>query len=110
MQKVQLIEESIKKGLACLSPEGALMVDTGKQYFLAAKKLKENLEKENKKAYIFIDDTLNPMNYENYPFIECWVNTACPRIGTDDIININQPMINLREALDPGRAFVELEK
>jgi diphthamide biosynthesis enzyme Dph1/Dph2-like protein len=50
------------------------------------------------------------MNYENYPFIECWVNTACPRIGTDDIININQPMINLRDALDPGRAFVELEK
>ena len=85
-------------------------IKPGQQYFLAAKKLKENLEKENKKAYIFIDDTLNPMNYENYPFIECWVNTACPRIGTDDIININQPMINLRDALDPGRAFVELEK
>jgi 2-(3-amino-3-carboxypropyl)histidine synthase len=85
-------------------------IKPGQQYFLAAKKLKESLEKENKKAYIFIDDTLNPMNYENYPFIDCWVNTACPRIGTDDIININQPMINLRDALDPGRAFVELEK
>ena len=85
-------------------------IKPGQQYFLAAKKLKQQLEKDDKKAYIFIDDTLNPMNYENYPFIQCWVNTACPRIGTDDIVNINQPMINLRDALDPGRAFVELEK
>jgi len=85
-------------------------IKPGQQYFLAAKKLKQDLEKEGKNAYVFIDDTLNPMNYENYPFIQCWVNTACPRIGTDDIVNINQPMINLRDALDPGRAFVELEK
>lgn len=85
-------------------------IKPGQQYLLAAKKLKQQLEKDDKKAYIFIDDTLNPMNYENYPFIDCWVNTACPRIGTDDIVNINQPMINLRDALDPGRAFVELEK
>ena len=85
-------------------------IKPGQQYLLAAKKLKQQLEKEEKKAYIFIDDTLNPMNYENYPFIDCWINTACPRIGTDDIININQPMINLRDALDLGRAFVELEK
>ena len=85
-------------------------IKPGQQYMLAANKLKQQLEKEDKKAYIFIDDTLNPMNYENYPFVQCWVNTACPRIGTDDIVNINQPMINLRDALDPSRAFVELEK
>jgi 2-(3-amino-3-carboxypropyl)histidine synthase len=85
-------------------------IKPGQQYFLAAKKLKQQLEKEDKNAYIFIDDTLNPSHYENYPFIQCWVNTACPRIGTDDIVNINQPMINLRDALDPSRAFVELEK
>lgn len=85
-------------------------IKPGQQYFLAAKKLKENLEKEGKKAYIFIDDNLDSRNYENYPFIECWVNTACPRIGTDDIVNIPQAMINLRDALDIERAFVELEK
>ena len=85
-------------------------IKPGQQYMMAAKKLKSNLEKKDKKAYIFIDDTLNPSHYENYPFIQCWVNTACPRIGTDDITNFQQPMINLRDALDPGRAFVELEK
>ncbi len=85
-------------------------IKPGQQYFLSAKKLKENLEKEGKKSYIFIDNNLDPRNYENYPFINCWVNTACPRIGTDDIVNIKQPMINLRDALNIEKAFEELEK
>lgn len=101
---------NLKKYLNAKTVGILVTIKPGQQYFLAAKKLKQQLEKEDKKAYIFIDDTLNPMNYENYPFIQCWVNTACPRIGTDDIVNINQPMINLRDALDPRRAFVELEK
>jgi len=84
-------------------------IKPGQQYFLAAKKLKEKLEEQNKKAYIFIDDTLNLSNLENYPFIKSWVNTACPRIGTDDIVNYPQPIINLREANDPIKALEELE-
>ena len=80
-------------------------IKPGQQYLMAAKKLKEKLEKENKKAYIFIQDNLNIFQLENYPFIKAWVNTACPRIGTDDITNINQPMINLREAMNPVRAL-----
>jgi 2-(3-amino-3-carboxypropyl)histidine synthase len=85
-------------------------IKPGQQYLNAAINLKQELEKENKKPYIFIDDTLNPNNYENYPFIECWVNTACPRIGADDITNFPQAMVNLRDAQNPERAFVELEK
>lgn len=83
-------------------------IKPGQQYFLSAKNLKDKLEKEGKKAYIFIDDNLDPRNYENYPFIDCWINTACPRIGTDDIVNIPQAMINLRDAINPERAFEEL--
>ena len=84
-------------------------IKPGQQYFLAAKKLKQDLESKGKKAYIFIDDTLDPSHYENYPFIEAWVNTACPRIGTDDITNFPQAMINLRDALDPIKALENLE-
>ncbi len=101
---------NLKKYLTAKTVGILVTIKPGQQYFLAAKKLKEKLEKEDKRAYIFIDDTLNPSNYENYPFIDCWVNTACPRIGTDDIVNINNPMINLRDALNIERAFVELEK
>lgn len=85
-------------------------IKPGQQYFLAAKKLKQDLEKQGKKAYIFIEDTINLNNLENYIFIKAWVNTTCPRIGTDDITNIKQPLINLREAFDPIKALEELEK
>ena len=84
-------------------------IKPGQQYFNAAKRLKKHLEKQGKKAYIFIDDTLDMRHLENYPFIEAWVNTACPRIGMDDITSIPQPMINLREAADPLKELERLE-
>ncbi len=84
-------------------------IKPGQQYFSLAKKLKEHLENQSKKCYIFIDDTINLNNLENYPFIKAWVNTACPRIGTDDIVNFKQPIINLKEAFDPVKALEELE-
>ncbi|MBL7054697.1 diphthamide synthesis protein [Candidatus Woesearchaeota archaeon] len=53
-----------------------------------ALELKKKLEK-NKNCYIFVFDTLNLIDLENFPFIEFWVNTACPRIEEDsrNIIN-----------------------
>jgi len=50
----------------------------------------ENLKKKykDKNIYIFVCDTLDYNQLENFPFIECWVNTACPRIA-DDIAVLN---------------------
>ena len=84
-------------------------IKPGQQYFNSAKNLKEKLHQENKKAYIFIDNNINITQLENYPFIQCWVNTACPRIGTDDIVNIEKPLINLKEAFEPIKALEEME-
>ncbi len=83
-------------------------IKPGQQYLALAKKLKEHLATQGKKAYIFIDDTLSVQLLENYPFIQAWVNTACPRIGTDDLVTINQPLINIKEAFDPSKALTEL--
>ncbi len=48
-------------------------------------KLKEALalkkKLKDKNCYIFIADEIIPEQFENFPFIECWVNTACPRIA-----------------------------
>jgi 2-(3-amino-3-carboxypropyl)histidine synthase len=85
-------------------------IKPGQQYFNSAKRLKEHLEKENKKAYIFIDDRLSLQEFENYPFIDAWVNTACPRIGTDDIMNTEKPLINIREAGNPTKELDELKQ
>lgn len=48
--------------------------------------------KKDKEYYVFAFDTLNILDLDNFPFIQCWVNTACPRIA-DEKPNI----INLRE-------------
>lgn len=52
----------------------------------------EKLSKRKDKEYfLFAFDTLNELDLENFPFIQCWVNTACPRIADKkpNIINID---------------------
>src|SRR3990167_837838 len=53
---------------------------------ISALKLKKQL---NKKSYIFFFDNLNELDLENFPNIDFWVNTACPRIESKNIINIS---------------------
>ena len=46
---------------------------------------------KDKRFYKFIFDTLDTKELDNFPFIEVWVNTACPRIDEDiKIINIGE--------------------
>ena len=55
-------------------------------------------QRKDKKYYLFACDTLNVDELENFPFIDCWVNTACSRIAdeknnivnADDIIEFEQ--------------------
>lgn len=82
----------------------------GQQYLYGALKLREKLNAEGKEAYVFIDNTIDMGHFENYPFIEVWVNTACPRIGFDDIINAPKPLLNINYALDPIKYLETLQK
>ena len=109
------IEKQMKKAQANLkryiaaSTIGILVtIKPGQQYLHLAEKLRAQLEKDGKKAYIFIDNTIDINLFENYPFIGAWVNTACPRIGTDDILHVNEALVNIREAFDPVKALEEL--
>ena len=102
------IEQQAKKAnanftryLAANSIGILVTIKPGQQYLALALKLKENLEKGGKKAFIFIDNTIDVKQLENYPFIEAWVNTACPRIGMDDIVDVGQAIINIKEVLNP---------
>ncbi len=82
----------------------------GQQYLNLALKLKEEVEKEGKNAYIFIDNTIDYSHFENFPFIECFVNTACPRIGLDDILKIPKPLINVRDIYMLPETLEQLDK
>lgn len=55
------------------------------------KKALELAKRKDKQYFIFAFDTLNEIDLENFPFIQCWVNTACPRIADNkaNIINID---------------------
>jgi len=56
-----------------------------------ALKLKNKLEKQGKKTYIFISNNINISEFENFN-IDSWVNTACPGLSLDNfnIINIDE--------------------
>ncbi len=69
----------------------------GQNRLKQAQELKEDLEKQGKNAYIFLTDTLDFNELENFPFIECWVNTMCLRIGFDDVKKSEKPLINIMD-------------
>lgn len=56
--------------------------------------LKESIDFKNslnvKKAYLFINNSINLNEFENFPSIESWINTACPRMDMNkgDLINL----------------------
>jgi 2-(3-amino-3-carboxypropyl)histidine synthase len=52
--------------------------------------LKKKLEKKGKKAKIFLSDSINLDELENYD-IESWLNTACPALSFDSrILNMHE--------------------
>jgi diphthamide biosynthesis enzyme Dph1/Dph2-like protein len=47
-------------------------------------------KKSKKNSYLFISNDINTGEFENFT-LDCWVNTACPRLDMDSsIININK--------------------
>lgn len=57
----------------------------------AINKIKKEIEKLNKKVYTFESNNINPSEFENFPQIQIWINTACPGLSMDDtrIINLS---------------------
>lgn len=48
-----------------------------------------SLKLKNKNSYFFITNEINIKEFENFPDIQSWVNTACPRLDFDvSVINI----------------------
>lgn len=64
---------------------------SGQENFSLALKLKQKLEKKGKKANIFISNSIDISQFENFD-IESWVNTACPGLSFDNpnIINYSE--------------------
>lgn len=49
-----------------------------------------SLKLKNKKSYFFISNQINTKEFENFPDIQSWINTACPRLDFDSrVVNLN---------------------
>lgn len=81
-------------------------IKPGQNNFRKAIELKEKIKDKN--FYIFAFDTLDFNQIENFPFIGCWVNTACNRI-LDDYGKFPKPLIDLAD-LDNEVLVVNLNK
>jgi len=62
----------------------------GQQNLKKALSLKKKLKE--KQSYLFISNNINTSEFENFPEIQSWVNTACPRMDMNNskIINISK--------------------
>ena len=49
---------------------------------------------KDKKVHTFICDEVNAQQLMNFPDIDAWINTACPRLVEDEF---NKPVVNIEE-------------
>ncbi len=84
---------SDKIGVLISTKSGQIEVQSGSSALnLLEKKFPE------KKFYKLAFDTLDSGQLENFPFIECLVSTACPRL-IDDYEKFPKPIVNITELL-----------
>lgn len=69
----------------------------GQQQIEKANKSKAIIKKQKKNAYVFILNEITPFALENFPQIDCFVSTACPRIAIDDMNQYKKPIITWTE-------------
>lgn len=69
----------------------------GQQRLKKALEIKKKIQKKDKNVYVFVCNTLDFNELENFNFIDMYINTMCPRIGYDDVIKFNKPVINFED-------------
>ncbi|MCX6707867.1 MAG: diphthamide synthesis protein [Candidatus Woesearchaeota archaeon] len=75
-------------GILVSTKQGQTDVQGGRKKIEALKK-----KYKDKKFYMYAFYTLQASYLDNFPFIQCWVNTACPRIFED----FSKGMVNLED-------------
>lgn len=69
----------------------------GQNRFNEGLKIKEKLEKTGKTVYLLAVREITPEVVMEFPSIEAYVNTACPRISLDDTLCFKKPILTINE-------------
>jgi 2-(3-amino-3-carboxypropyl)histidine synthase len=71
----------------------------GQKSLEQAYEIKRQLEEKAKVAYLFAINEITPEALIEFPTIEAYVNTACPRLSVEDAQRFKVPMLSKNEAL-----------
>jgi len=71
----------------------------GQKRMEEALRIKEKLEKGGRKATLFALREVVPEALMEFPQIEAFVNTACPRVALDDASRFSKPILTYKETL-----------
>ncbi|MGA9387569.1 MAG: diphthamide biosynthesis enzyme Dph2 [Candidatus Bathyarchaeia archaeon] len=71
----------------------------GQKSLEQAYKIKRQFEEKAKVAYLFAINEITPEALIEFPTIEAYVNTACPRLSIEDAQRFKVPMLSKNEAL-----------
>ena len=72
---------------------------SGQKRIKEAVKIKEKLQKSGRKATLLALREITSNTIMQFPSIDAFVNTACPRLSLDDTPNFLKPILSLSEAL-----------
>lgn len=69
----------------------------GQENFESALKIKELIEKKEKHAVIFLISEILPKTLMEFPTIDAYINTACPRISFEAPLKFLKPVLTINE-------------
>jgi diphthamide biosynthesis enzyme Dph1/Dph2-like protein len=94
---LKLYKSSLMKFLSSDKVGVIITIKPGQEQFRPSLTLEKKFPK--KKFFYFIDNNVSFDHLENFPFIETWINTTCPRVGFDDQEKFEKGVVNLNDAL-----------
>jgi len=72
---------------------------SGQRHLEKAQQIKEKLKKAGKKTTLLAVREVTPDALLEFPTIDAYVNTACPRISLDDAYRFKKPVLTMNEAM-----------
>ncbi|MEJ2243983.1 MAG: diphthamide biosynthesis enzyme Dph2 [Candidatus Bathyarchaeota archaeon] len=74
-----------------------LSLKPGQMKFKEAKNIKEKLQQKGFSTTLFALREISPRTLMQFPTIDAFVNTACPRLALDDAPNFDKPILSINE-------------
>jgi 2-(3-amino-3-carboxypropyl)histidine synthase len=71
----------------------------GQERMEEALQIKEKLAENGRTTYLFAARNITPEALMNFPRVDAFINTACPRLTLDDANTFRRPILTINEAL-----------